>query len=912
MKKNVPNLFKHSVLSIFTIVFFNFSAIAQVTVNNTNTVAWYVQNVLLGANVTVSNITYNGTLANANNAAVTSVGHLTNPANQIGITDGFIMGTGDVQLATQINNSTGASLGNTNPQNSGNDPDLQSLVSGTQYDKCIVEFDFVPMGDTIQFNYVFASEEYPEYVCSGFNDVFGFFVDGPNPGGGTYNSFNVARVPSSLNPLAFTNTPVAINTINPGVAGANGTASTCSNIDPNWASYNVYYVANPNNGPYQYDGRTVPLPAVLPVICGETYHIKLAIADLGDAAFDSGVIIEAGSFTSNGVSAAGAVAPGDVVLCTTDLTMSFSGATETGINHFWDFGDNIGTSLQQDPSYTFLDTGYYQVMYVASIGSGFCAIADTVYFDVTLSYPEVFDAQFDIPTVDPCDGIDSLLVSLAFTGTGADSIVWNMGNGDVFSGTQVDYYYTSQGFYTISMTAYDLSCGNQQTFTEDVDYTVSFSLANAVAPPDTSFCGPPPYNMSFTANSTTPHHYWDFGDTSGTSTQANPSYTYNAPNNYTIMYVAIDSTTCNIADTVYFNVDIAQAEELSATFDLPSVEPCDSPDSLLVSLAFTGTGADSLSWNMGNGTVFTDVNTVDYYYTTQGTYGITMQAWDFYCNNFAEFSDTVYFNVTYSEATADVPEDIFLCVAPLNVDFATTSATPNHFWDFGDNLGTSTLPNTTYTYASPGDYTVMYVAIDSATCNIADTVYFSVSLAQAETFSATIDFVPPPPCGGDSMLVDLAFTGSGADSLIWNMGNGDIFFGNSVVYYYTEPGVYTVSLTAYDNVCNNVETISNEITFAQNVISQAEVPNVFTPNGDGQNDLLKIMSIDPNATFSMKVYNRWGKIVFESEGNGDFWDGSSRLGGNASSGVYYYEVIYRDICTDEDKLKTGYVHLMRN
>ena len=607
---------------------------------------------------------------------------------------------------------------------------------------------------------------------------------------------------------------------------------------------------------------------------------------------------------------ANAVIPDDIILCGAPFNVDFEGNNPAPPHAFWDFGDG-NTSLLTNPTHTFADSGTYQIMYVA-IDSTTCNISDTSFFDVTLIRPEVFDAQFDIPTVDPCDGIDSLLVSLEFTGTGADSLVWNMGNGDIFSDSiSLDYYYTSQGVFTITMIAYDFVCNNSDTITEIVDYTTSFSQANAVAPPDTSFCGPPPYDMDFTTNSTTPHHFWDFGDGTGTSTLANPSYTYNNPGNYDIMYVAIDSSTCNIADTVYFNVDITQAEELSATFDLPTVEPCSSPDSLLVSLAFTGTGADSLSWNMGNGTTFTDVNTVDYYYTSQGSYVITMQAWDFYCNNFAEITDTVDFIISYSEATADVPEDIFLCTSPLNVDFATTSSTPNHFWDFGDGVGTSTQPNVTYTYNAVGDYTVMYVAIDSSTCNIADTVYFDVTLAQAETFSATIDFVPPPPCGGDSMLVELAFTGSGADSLIWNMGNGDIFNGNNVVYYYTVPGIYNVSLTAYDNLCNNVETISNEVTFAGNVTSDAEVPNVFSPNGDGQNDILKIMNIDPNADFSMKIYNRWGRIVFESQSNGQFWDGSSRLGGEASAGVYFYEVIYRDICTDEDKLKTGYVHLMR-
>jgi hypothetical protein len=369
-------------------------------------------------------------MASAANAAlttVTSVGQLSNPANQIGIVNGFIMATGDVNLAAETNNTGSRSLGTTNPQFTGNDLDLQSLISGTQYDKCVVEFDFVPMGDTLRFNYVFASEEYPEFVCSGFNDVFGFFISGPNPLGGNYVNQNIARIPSSLNPLTYTNTPVAINTINPWPTGSSYSSTGCSSIDANWQAYSVYYVTNPSGGPYQYDGRTVPLPVEIAVICGQTYHIKLAIADILDGLWDSGVILEAGSFASNGVSAVDAVAPGDVLLCTTDLTLDFFGATDPLYDHFWDFGDGVGTSIDQNPSYTFLDTGYYQVAYTASVGTGACQVSETVYFDVTLSYPEQFNAQFDIPTIDPCDGLDSLLVSLAFTGTGADLVVWDYG-----------------------------------------------------------------------------------------------------------------------------------------------------------------------------------------------------------------------------------------------------------------------------------------------------------------------------------------------------------------------------------------------------------------------------------------------------------------------------------------------------
>jgi large repetitive protein len=142
MKHLYANFAKLSFL-LGLIVFSN-TFYSQVTVTNNQTVAWYIQNVLLGANVTVSNITYNGSAANANVAQV-SVGQFNNPAQQIGLPAGMIMATGNATLAAQTNTGGGTSLGSAGNQPAGNDPQLQTILGSTttQYDKCIVEFDFV-------------------------------------------------------------------------------------------------------------------------------------------------------------------------------------------------------------------------------------------------------------------------------------------------------------------------------------------------------------------------------------------------------------------------------------------------------------------------------------------------------------------------------------------------------------------------------------------------------------------------------------------------------------------------------------------------------------------------------------------------------------------------------------------------
>lgn len=144
-------------------------------------------------------------------------------------------------------------------------------------DACILEFDFIPIGDTISFRYVFSSEEYsPSFVCT-FNDAFAFFISGPEIAG----QQNIALVPG-------TTTPVTISNVNnvPGV--------TCN-------SNQAYYVDNNSNRYFTHDGHTTVLRAFFPVTRCATYHLKLVIADVVDDAYDSGVFLEAKSLTSSNI-----------------------------------------------------------------------------------------------------------------------------------------------------------------------------------------------------------------------------------------------------------------------------------------------------------------------------------------------------------------------------------------------------------------------------------------------------------------------------------------------------------------------------------------------------------------------------------------------------------------------------------
>ena len=238
-----------------------------------------VQNVLLGSGVTVSNISFNG--------VPVTIGSFNASNTNLGIDEGIIMTTGTIlnvpgEGPHGPNNSPGAGKDNNAPGY----PLLSNLIGNiATYDAAILEFDFVPYSDSVKFNYVFGSEEYPEYVSSTFNDAFAFFISGPGIPGGMQN---IAQVP-------FGGGPVTINNVNNGQANA-GPCQNCTyynnNGDGNSAPQNssVNFI--------QYDGFTDVMTAESAVQCGQTYHLIICIADAGDGLLDSGIFLEANSLSS--------------------------------------------------------------------------------------------------------------------------------------------------------------------------------------------------------------------------------------------------------------------------------------------------------------------------------------------------------------------------------------------------------------------------------------------------------------------------------------------------------------------------------------------------------------------------------------------------------------------------------------
>ncbi|MGB0369246.1 MAG: choice-of-anchor L domain-containing protein, partial [Flavobacteriales bacterium] len=166
---------------------------AQISVDqasSTSEVEALVENVLLGSCVTASNISYTG--------PASASGTFDASGTTFTMQNGILLTTGEADVAIGPNDDDNDG----DNQGRGGDADLTVLATESTFDAVVLEFDFVPEDDTLTFRYVFASEEYPEYVGSEFNDVFGFFVAGPgitgpftSPAGFPGGSRNIALIP---------------------------------------------------------------------------------------------------------------------------------------------------------------------------------------------------------------------------------------------------------------------------------------------------------------------------------------------------------------------------------------------------------------------------------------------------------------------------------------------------------------------------------------------------------------------------------------------------------------------------------------------------------------------------------------------------------------------------------------------
>jgi hypothetical protein len=284
-------------MKIFSTICFSLlvalSSFGQLAVSNDQTVSYYVQEIFQGPGVTVANVTING--FDGTQFSCEQVGQLHQDMGYLPFNEGIVMSTGAI-ISTDFAGDTvvvgnSPSVQTADTCNSYGDIDLETITGFNINDQAVIEFDLVTTEAFLSYQYVFASQEYPEWVNTNFNDAFGFFISGPgitgpysSPAGFPDGSVNMAIVPGTAD------VPVAINSINMGGFNCGSASTDCVNCQ--------YYINNCDSSATQFDGLTTTLIAQRQVTPGLVYHLKLAIGDAADGALDSGVFLKRESLVS--------------------------------------------------------------------------------------------------------------------------------------------------------------------------------------------------------------------------------------------------------------------------------------------------------------------------------------------------------------------------------------------------------------------------------------------------------------------------------------------------------------------------------------------------------------------------------------------------------------------------------------
>ncbi len=812
---------------------------AQIT-TSTLTPVQYVQNVLLGGGVTASNITYTGLPEQIASYTAT-------PTTSLGIGKGVYLTCGsNGTIPTQLGPNGPSSLFQSVDQQQPGDADLDVISGASTFDASILEFDFVPQSDTVKFRYVFGSEEYNDYVNAGVNDAFAFILSGVTT---VLAPINIALIPGGT-------TPISINTVNNGNSpGASiGPCTNCSYYRDNiGGSINCVY-----------DGLTTVLTAKRKVICGEKYHIKIAIADAADHIFDSGVFLEAGSFSST--------PPLNVYTTNSNSNIPDSILVEDCNTYCAYFIRNGNVAVAdsfalQVSGNAILGTDYVQngnPTFTWPIKLYFAANQDTIKFC------NIYALQDGI-----IEGSDTLRFTMSsfITSTtsclSSNAIKFNLyihdytpiligqNNMSICSGSSV----TLNAAATLGYPAYTYTLSSPSVNTATLTTGPINSVTNFTITVN-DICNKPVTKQITITPVATPTVVSDnavicVGDVANLTALGASTYTWNTGTANSVLTItptvttsytvigAIGTCTSSAIGTVTVN---GQSISITGNNNI-----CIGQSSTL-----SANGGSVYSWNTGaTSSVITVTPSTNTTYTTTSTLGS--------CTNTAVF--------TVSVAPIPTITVVGTVVCPGQNAIITASGATTYTWSTGANtnvISVNPIVNTSYTVTG------------TTVASCSNTSVYTVSVITSKPQLQELD--PVKFCLDSTKKIAISVSsGNPPYTLSWIIpGNGMIPYDTvNTTYYFTQSqtasnGNYIIIVTDQclfkDTIIVNIETLNCNLS----------VPNVVTPNGDNINDIFKINGLENFPNSVLNVFTRWGNKVYSSDNYKNDWKPEQ------NDGTYFY------------------------
>jgi len=560
------------------------------------------------------------------------------------------------------------------------------------------------------------------------------------------------------------------------------------------------------------------------------------------------------------------------------LLVSFTdmSTADEGSTYLWDFGDYIISSLK-NPDHSYLASRSYTVKEVVTSPGG---CKDSL---IKIGFIEILNSPItDFTSSKGC--VNSVIsfsnISTILTNT-INSWEWSFGDNITSNLQHPTHVYPTSGSYLVT-----LKCTSNLGCSSTITKTVIINAKPFVQFTTTNLSGCTPLNSTFTDLSSTAigsSYKWSFGDATSSSLQ-NPFHSYVSNGVFTVKEVVIAPGGCS--DSLIKTDYISVLSAISSNFNF--VNPCAKSSTEFTDVSTISSGTiTSWNWNFGNGNSSTTQNP-SFVYSIPGKYTVTITAIsNLGCSN--SFSKEVSID---ARPKVNFSADLLSGCAPATIEFKNLSVAPDssiYKWNFGDDsflLG----QDISHVYSGVNSFTVKYLVTSPQGCSdsLIKSDYITLKTPPTSSFviSTTTPFIP-------SASISFANMSNGAVDYYWDFGDDNYTSQFSPDHIYADSGDYEICLTA-----SSSKFCSNKICDTIRILGSKKIafPSAFSPNGDGKNDVFKLLG-GPCKELNLKIFNQWGNLIFESNSQDLGWDGYNK-GMLQPIGSYNYVVVGK---TDDEK-----------
>jgi len=529
------------------------------------------------------------------------------------------------------------------------------------------------------------------------------------------------------------------------------------------------------------------------------------------------------------------------------LFINTSTITNGSMSYQWYFGDG-GTGNSTNATYSYSTSGTFTVKLVATSNYG-CQDSATALVTINPKPIVIFSINNNIQ----CKNANSFIfTNTSSISNGTMSYLWDFGDGITASTISATHSYIAAGTYTIKLVALS---NNNCTDSTTRQVTVNPSPINNFTVNQMVQCFNGNnfiFNNTTSISSGTMQFNWTFGDGIGSATQTNPLYNYLASGTYTVTLVATSNLNCSSTSLQQM---IVRPSPVGTIATPVSSTICDGSF-----ITLSTSGGDTYQWFL-DGQLILGATANTFIATLPGVYKVLLQN-NYGCTAYASNSITLnkviqpVINFSYNKYCAGIVTNF------TNFSDLSQSGTVNYEWGFGDG-GTSALQNPTYTYVLPGSYTVKLTITPLACINLRQ---FATKNIVVQASPSNMRYTSLNAISNRTLQLQAREFSGASYSWIPSVGINNPFI-NNPVFNYSEQQQYLININTTAG-CQLTDSLLIKMFSKKEIF----VPDVFSPNGDNNNDKLTPLLVGVSLR-NFKIYNRWGQLVFQSNKAGDGWDG---------------------------------------